>query len=121
VWQAYPLDVKKLQQVVQTSGARTPRGEVPVTTDIIEHDAGKDEKLIAFADAYEDDMFFMQEFVADGEGRYFFYDCVPVESTYWRRSREIHKVFYNALQALLAWERQTGQHISQRAFFRELA
>jgi hypothetical protein len=88
----------------------------------IEHKAGKgEEQLIAFADAYEDDMFFMQEFVADGEGRYFFFDCMPIESDYWRGSREIHKVFYKPLEALAAWNKQTGQRLSQSDLFKGLA
>lgn len=88
---------------------------------IVEHKPGNTERLIAFADAYDEDLFFMQELVADEQGRYIFFDCMPIESEYWHGSRVVHQVFYRPHEAVTAWNKQTGQRLSPLDLFKGLA
>ena len=78
------------------------------------------ERLISFADAYTDDELWMQEFIADHKGGYRFMDCTAVEGIH-QGARYLHKVFYSPLEALKAWNEQTGQSVTQAQLFRGMA
>ncbi len=92
---------------------------------------GQGEKLIALADTYVDEDLVIEEFVSDGKGGYFFYDCptsqweprlegVSIDDYILDSPRYATEHYSTPLEAREAWNRRTGQQLSQLDLFRGL-